>query len=370
MMSTFGKLKAQVRGIFGGELKLSRADGPDPSVEIGGVRATCHRQWPADPRFRARWDGLLARSQWASAFVSPTWQIEGVAASFRPGSMRVITATATGPGELLAVLPMELTPTGFVESAGIAVSDYLDPLASDDHAAIWPAILGLLKEHWDRDLKAVTFHNVRHDWPGKAILAAAASGVGFACEQAEIPPSARLALPDSWDRYLDSLDGHERKELRRKIRKAENEAGARLWVCDATTPSDDVSPCVATALDLLEAADESKRDWLRANVRPFLNRVGTQLVREGRMRLLLLMLNDRPAATLIDLPSPHGPMLYNSGFDPAYRQLSPGVVTFALAIKEAIERKQPFFDMLRGQHPYKYKLGARDEPMYRISVHP
>jgi CelD/BcsL family acetyltransferase involved in cellulose biosynthesis len=42
---------------------------------------------------------------------------------------------------------------------------------------------------------------------------------------------------------------------------------------------------------------------------------------------------------------------------------------FGLALKEAIEHGASVFDLLRGREDYKYKLGAVDDPLFRISVH-
>jgi CelD/BcsL family acetyltransferase involved in cellulose biosynthesis len=260
---------------------------------------------------------------------------------------------------------MELVPSGFLETAGLAVSDYLDPLAAEE-PAVWSAILQLLAHLWDRPLKAVTLHNVRAESAARTILPAIAPGLGFVVEEAPLDAAARIELPATWEAYLGALDAHERKELRRKIRKAQEQGGATLFICDETNFK---AEHLTTSLDLIEAADESKREWFGANVRPLLERTGEQLIREGRLRLLMLWLSDRPGACILDFPSCSGPMLYNSGFEPALREFSPGVVTFGLAIKDAIERKCATFDMLRGQHAYKYKLGAKDYLLQRLSLH-
>ena len=362
MPSTLSRLKSTVRSLFAGGLKVSATDGPPAeSVEAGGLTATCYREWPP---INEQWNALWAASPSATTFNSPTWQHLAVGPTLRPHSLRLITVTRSD--QLLAVLPLELVPSGFLESAGLAVSDYLDPLAADD-PAVWSAILQLFNHLWDHQLKAVTLHNVRGESPVRTILSEIAPTAGFIVEEAPLDAAARIQLPGAWDDYLASLDAHERKELRRKIRKAEEQGGARLFISDRSNFHPDH---LTASLDLIEAADESKREWLRTNVRPLLQRTGEQLVREGRLRLLILRLSGRSAACILDFPSRSGPLLYNSGFDPSQRALSPGVVTFGLAIKDAIERKCPVFDMLRGQHPYKYKLGAADHPLYRLSLRP
>jgi len=113
----------------------------------------------------------------------------------------------------------------------------------------------------------------------------------------------------------------------------------------------------------------TKGEWFAMNVRPMLVQIASTLAREGRLRLLMLMLGETPAAALLEFPSARGPLLYNSGYDPNQRQWSPGAVMFGLALKEAIENKAQVFDLLRGREEYKYRLGAVDDPLFRISIH-
>src|SRR3954463_15115226 len=124
MPAVFEHLKKSIRRIVGGELKISSPDGPDIySLQRLGISATCHRQWPTHTAFHEGWDQLSQKCSHASTFTSRIWQQDGVGETLRPGALRLITATK---GEqLVAVLPMEITPTGFLESPGHSISDYL-----------------------------------------------------------------------------------------------------------------------------------------------------------------------------------------------------------------------------------------------------
>jgi CelD/BcsL family acetyltransferase involved in cellulose biosynthesis len=61
-------------------------------------------------------------------------------------------------------------------------------------------------------------------------------------------------------------------------------------------------------------------------------------------------------------------MFYNAGIDPDARDLSPGVIFVAEAIRFAIEHEKRHFDFLRGNEPYKYEWGSVDEPVQRLLV--
>src|SRR5438105_14271470 len=113
MPAVFEQLKRSIRKIVGGELKISAPDGPPvSSIQRFGITTTCHRRWPTHTPFRDGWDRLLQICSHASTFSSRVWQTDGVGPTLRPAALRLITATKGD--ELVAVLPMEITPTGFL----------------------------------------------------------------------------------------------------------------------------------------------------------------------------------------------------------------------------------------------------------------
>jgi CelD/BcsL family acetyltransferase involved in cellulose biosynthesis len=364
-MSTMSlsRLAGRLRGLFAGELKLSAAENAPHELQVGELRVACFTDWDGS-RLRTAWNGLSARAGLATTFQSSTWLMDGVAPTVRSSALRLFTVNQNE--KLLAVVPFELTENGFLDNAGYNVSDYLDPLVDEEMGReAWRALLAMLAEVWDRNVRGLTLHNVRPEAPSRQLLQSLAPEFGFACEESVISNAARLKLPGTWDEYLETLDGHERKELRRKIRKAETQANARLVLIDQTNFE---AEHLNTALDLIEAANEEKGEWLRTHVRPLMQRVGAKLAKEGRMRLHMLMLNEKPGACIIEFPYAQGPLLYNSGFDPNQRQWSPGAVTFGMLIRDSIARGAKVVDFLRGREEYKYRLGAADEPLYRLSL--
>ena len=164
-----------------------------------------------------------------------------------------------------------------------------------------------------------------------------------------------IRLPGTFDEFWASLDGHERTEKRRRLKNAESRGHARLVI-----PQSDAE--IATSLDaflkMLESSPGEKSQAARKTLRPFLLRVAPPLIRAQRLELLLLQIDGHPAAGLLQFPSPAGPLLYNTGFAPAARPWSPGVVAILLAIRRAIDHHAAEYDLLRGNEEYKYRLGA------------
>lgn len=344
-----------VRGTPAG---LGRADPAEfAPYEAAGLTVRCYTKWPSDARLLAAWEEW-SRSE--TPLHSPTWQ----AANFHASGAETLRLITVHHGdELRAVLPMQLSPAGGLGTIGFWMTDYLDPLIRGIDT--WAAIVAFLAAHWDRRVNEVVFHNVRASASLRTELSPLAVAAGLSCDEAEFDAAPAVELPTSWDEYLATLDAHERKETRRKLNKAETKRGATLT---RTTDPADVSRALDVALKLMELAGGEKAESIRRYVRPLLTEAAPPLIAAGRMELLTLTIEGRPACCLIQFPTSAGVMLYNSGHDPALREWSPGVVALAMAIREAIGRGAKTYDLLRGREPYKYRLGAVDRPLYRITL--
>ena len=82
------------------------------------------------------------------------------------------------------------------------------------------------------------------------------------------------------------------------------------------------------------------------------------------------MIEDRHAAGMIALPTNRGQILWNTAFDSSMKAWSPGIVLFAMLIRRAIQNGESSFDLLRGQYDYKYRLGAADHPLHKVTFRP
>jgi CelD/BcsL family acetyltransferase involved in cellulose biosynthesis len=60
--------------------------------------------------------------------------------------------------------------------------------------------------------------------------------------------------------------------------------------------------------------------------------------------------------------------LYNSGYDPAFAPLAAGLLSKALAIREACALGKRHFDFLRGEEDYKRRLGGADRELVTLAL--
>jgi CelD/BcsL family acetyltransferase involved in cellulose biosynthesis len=80
-----------------------------------------------------------------------------------------------------------------------------------------------------------------------------------------------------------------------------------------------------------------------------------------------LSLDSQPAATLFTFETHNSVLLYNSCYDPGFGHLATGLLSKALAIRDAIERRFEVFDFLRGDEDYKRHLGGSPANLLRIT---
>jgi CelD/BcsL family acetyltransferase involved in cellulose biosynthesis len=337
------------------------------------VRVERFSDWDAIGLGEAGWNRLVERCRAPVAF--STWQFQ--TAWYRtfvagpggpPGSPSPLhlLAAQDGSGEWVGVLPLyeaqDAAGPVLRLVGGTDVADYLDLIAvAGREEEVWKALLPALPEG---PIRRIDLRPVPEASPTASLLEglAAAAGVSYRMEVDEQCPV--IALPGSWDAYLAGLSGKDRHELRRKLRRAD--AGQpRIEV--ARTPVE-----MAARMDgfiaLHRKSKVGKARFMDERMEGFFRELGVALAGAGLAALWLLWLDERPAAALFCLEQAGSVGLYNSGFDPEARAMSPGVVLIGRTIEDAIARGFRRYDFLRGEEPYKYGFGAVPERVLRITL--
>jgi len=314
----------------------------------------------------AEWDALAARAMTDTPFQSLAYQRAWWTHLQPPGSALLTAAARDQTGELLALGCFYATGDTLHFNGCVEETDYLDLIAPPEQAAAgWQSVLDCLEQVNDPPWRALALCNIPAASPSRAVLPALARerGYSFREEPAEVCPT--ISLPATFDEYLESLDSKQRREIGRKLRRAE---GAEL-ATTAVGPADDLDQAVDRFLDLLQKSTFEKRDWLNAGRRALFHDVAKAAQAAGTLQLLFTGVGDRAAAALFNFDYRNRIWVYNSGLDPAaFAALSPGVVLTAAAIERAIELGRAEFDFLRGSEEYKYRFGAVDTHIYRLRL--
>ena len=227
----------------------------------------------------AEWDALAGRGMTDTPFQTLAYQRAWWTHLHPPGSTLLTVAARDEAGTLAAIgcffaLDGTLRFNGCVEE-----TDYLDLIAPAEAAeAAWAEALSCLESVTSPEWTSLELCNVPAASPTRTILPALAAQRSYDLheEQAEVCPT--ITLPNSFDAYLESLDSKQRREVSRKLRRAE---GADLTTT-AVGPDDDVDAAVAQFLDLLQSSTFEKRDWLNEGRRAVFHDVARAARRRAR----------------------------------------------------------------------------------------
>jgi len=307
-----------------------------------------------DPLKRV-WNDLLQRSTINTIFNTWQWQ-ETWWRCF--GEDRKLRLCLVYEGrQLLGIVPLvglEGDPTAQTLQlvGGTDVADYLDVIAEPVHApAVWAAALDTVE--W----RTLDLHALPEASPTRPVLArlAAERGYDFVENVEDVCPL--FQLPKTWDDYLALLGKKNRHELRRKMRRLEQEAEVRMRVThDIAALADDVDDFIT----LHRSSEGRKGRFMDARMTEFFHALARVCFMEKWLHLAFLDINGRLAATTLSFKYNNTLALYNSAYSLRFQRYSPGVLLVAYIIREAIASGIQTFDFMRGDERYKYDLGGQD----------
>ena len=251
-----------------------------------------------------------------------------------------------------------------VFAGGVTLSDrmgYLHRPGREDEVA--KAAL-----EWARSqgVSRLDLHLLPEGSPALLALSQQAAALGWAVEEEAEEVCPGLDLPGDFDSYLAlSLGKKDRHELRRKLRRLGVERpGWRL----VGTGELGLDRALRDFLRLLAASGGHKAAFLVPEVRRFFEVVAARFEQRGWLRLLVLTAGDDQLAGIFAFTVGRTWYLYNSGYDPRFAALSPGLLCVAEGIRGAISEGCTRADLLRGDEGYKYHLGAHDQRLMRLRM--
>lgn len=173
-----------------------------------------------------------------------------------------------------------------------------------------------------------------------------------------------IALPSTWDSYLESLERTDRKELKRKWKRLET-VPHEFKILESSVTDDDFE----LFIKLHKLSDHSKEQFMTDPMKEFFRELIALQIPGWKQKLAFLSIEGKPAAAIFYFETDTELLLYNSGYDPAQKFYSVGLLLTAHLIRKSIEEHKKNFDFLRGNERYKYDLGGKDERLYRFVFH-
>lgn len=321
---------------------------------------------------RAEWELLLDEDPAATVFHSPRYLETWHQALGQRATPRI--RTVHRDGRLIGLVPeaheREGSPTGPIEVVrflgGTEVTDYLGPISRpEDRDDVAGAFLEALAA--DRDWDELVLGGLADDtgWPRTLLLHADRLGLTV-IEESREDVCPVVDVTDGFDAYLGALPGKQRHELRRKARKLARDVGEVRVV---EVPVDRIEDQLDVFFGMATETETDKGGFFaKDDMRGFFRALAAEFAADRVFRLHLLMVAGQPGAATVSLVHGREWGLYNSAFDQTLRHLAPGMVLVSELIRTAADEGRRVFDLLRGDEPYKYRFGARDRPLTRITI--
>ena len=302
---------------------------------------------------RADWLALLNNSPAATPFQSPDWLIPWWK-HFGAGRLRVLVLL--NQERMAAIAPLFVDDDLRLHLIGTGNTDYMDLLAEDPECA--SVIFNHLCQNrsWDE----IDLENLRCESP--LLTTNTCPDISDYIEEMDVCPV--LSLPACANEFIEGLPRQFQHNLNYYRRKLANLGEVKI----EQTNEKNFAELFEALLSLHEARWQMNHlsgvlcDY---EVQDFHHDAAQRLLSHHALRLYGLRLDARIIASLYAFHHGRCTYYYLSGFDPEFRQYSPGTILVAHAIHEAICEGDTGFDFLRGREDYKYRWGATDRTIYR-----
>jgi len=341
---------------------------PALRAEESLLQLTVHRGEEAFTALRAEWNPLLHRAHLDTLFL--TWEFQTTWwRHFSEGEMIVLAYRAGD--DLAAIVPLYVTTASGQRRVrligGTEVADYLDFIVAPgyEEQAISQTLDWLNGPHapaWD----LLEWVNVPEEGVLYRHFASCAQARGWQVESRQEDVCPIIPLPETWEGYLALLNKHQRHEIRRKLRRIEEQARVRWYIVDA---SHNLPGEVDRFIALHELSSPDKDAFMTDEMKRFFHALARALLDAGWLQLSFIEVNDAVAASMYCFDYQDRVLVYNSGYDPnQYAHLSPGIVLLSRCIEHAIRIGKRYFDFMQGDEEYKYRFGGQDTRVYRITA--
>ena len=193
----------------------------------------------------------------------------------------------------------------------------------------------------------------------------AAAARGHQTHLETLQPAPAIQLPSSWNGYLEQLDPRYKQEILRKIRNAETYFLPVDWYI--VTGDHDLDQEMDAFLDLM-ADNHEKRNFLTEQMVNQMKASAQAAHQAGWLQLAFLTVGDIKAAGYLNFDYQGKILVYNSGINSVFENISPGWVLLSRIIEWSIDQGKVELDFMRGDEAYKYQFGGKDRHVLRLTI--
>lgn len=248
----------------------------------------------------------------------------------------------------------------------IEISDYLDFIYEPEYGSEFiTQTLAFLAEEESTSFERLLLVNLPESSPTLNYLKEACKKNNWKLDSERAYHTPAIHLADTWDAYLAGIAKKQRHEIRRKMRRAAESPQNVSWY--TVNNQENLKVEIESFFDLM-ITDPDKKRFLTDAMRAQMQAIIQWAFDEELLQLSFLTVDDQKAAAYLCFDYLDRIWVYNSGFDPSFREYSPGWVMLSYLIQNAIENGKNVFDFMRGDEAYKYRFGAEDGFVLKVEI--
>jgi CelD/BcsL family acetyltransferase involved in cellulose biosynthesis len=312
------------------------------------------------------WGALLEKSPFQNPFLTPLWSHLWLRHFGRGLEVKTLLSRSSGGDPIGLGVFWNSGETGGKKRLSLLGSmdvwDYRDlilPAGKEEEA------LGVFARFWgEGPWEALEFSGISEFSVTLRYLPDHLRACGFQVTQKIQEVSVYLDLPRGWDDFLAELDSKDRHELRRKMRRLERESSFEI----GEEQEGNLDERMDAFFNLYRKSRKDKAEFMTPKMEEYFREIALRFREKGWLSLPFIRAGGKDAAAYFSFRYQGVEYVYNSGYDPEYARLSPGIILAAGCIRRAMERGTTIFHFLRGQEGYKYHLGGKEERIYQIEA--
>lgn len=327
-------------------------------------------------KLKEEWNELLQASSSNCVFLTWEW-LHTWWKHLSKGRRLNIIAVRCGR-ELTAIAPLVVRPhrlSGLFPfrsfeflGAGGGGADYLDLIIRRGKERL--ALQALAKHLADENLMLELTHVNRNScYAAELAVQLSRRGWIFSDIQVSVCPFINL-FGHSWQSYLATLGPRHRYNFQRRFKNLTKGTEVRF---EQALSEEQRRKALAILVSLHEMRWQEREEsdaFNTPSLCSFHEELSQLALQRGWLRLFVLWVDGRPAASLYGFRYHRRFYFFQSGFDPSYGKHSVGLVTMGLAIKSAIEEGAEEYDLLNGDEEYKFHWAAEARQLGRLEVYP
>lgn len=336
-------------------------------MPVGRLEIRTYRSLDELERLRPCWEELLASYPLATTFSTAEWLLPWWR-SFGKDQELLVVGSFDESSRLVGLAPLSLSRVRVAKAISLRLlrlmgdgsqdSDNLDlpvrPGFEDRFAESLLQFLESQRSSWD----FAELNTMPPGSPGADALRRRLGQRKWVAIEKRRPASA-IALPATWEEFLQRLSAKERGKIAYYGKRLEKKYQVRFYRCESES---DLSGCLEALFNLHQKHWQiagQPGSFASTERRQFYLDLGRTLLAQGLLEFWLLDLNGQPAAAQFGFRFANTVSQLQEGYDRKYSTDSVGYILRARVIQEMIARGMRTYDFLGGEPGYKAKWGAQ-----------